>query len=84
MSRSAPVNVLISDQNVSQHNAQDFTTNPPTLRNSVFCQKAPRNAQLIGLVQVQDPGNDPDIFFDPATRASVQRGAQANTIPFAG
>lgn len=36
---------------------QDFTTNPPTLRNSVFCQKAPKNAELDGLVQAQDPAN---------------------------
>ncbi len=42
----------------------DFTTNPPTLRNSVFCQKAPKNAALNGLVQAQDPANDPNIFFD--------------------
>lgn len=62
----------------------DFTTNPPTLRNSVFCQKAPKNAELNGLVQAQDPANDPDVFFDPALRASVARGSQANTAPFAG
>lgn len=62
----------------------DFTTNPPTLRNSVFCQKAPKNAELNGLVQAQDPANDPDIFFDPALKASVIRGTQANTEPFGG
>ncbi|KIP05829.1 hypothetical protein PHLGIDRAFT_36220 [Phlebiopsis gigantea 11061_1 CR5-6] len=60
----------------------DFTTNPPTNRNSVFCQKAPKNAELNGLVQAQDPANDPNIFFDPATKASVKKGAQANTSPF--
>jgi len=37
----------------------DFSKNPPALRNSVFCQKAPANAQLNGLVQAQDPTNDP-------------------------
>lgn len=63
---------------------QDFTTNPPTLRNSVFCQKAPKNPELNGLVQAQDPANDPDIFFDPALKASVTRGSQANTEPFGG
>ncbi|TDL16560.1 hypothetical protein BD410DRAFT_617640 [Rickenella mellea] len=60
----------------------DFTTNPPTNRNSVFCQTAPKNAQLNGLVQAQDPANNPDIFFDPATKQSVKKGAQANTFPF--
>ncbi|THH20735.1 hypothetical protein EW146_g688 [Bondarzewia mesenterica] len=60
----------------------DFTTNPPTNRNSVFCQKAPKNAELNGLVQAQDPANDPDLFFDPATNATVKKGDQANTFPF--
>ena len=63
---------------------QDFTTNPPTLRNSVFCQKAPKNAQLNGLVQAQDPANNPNIFFDPALNASVIKGSQPNTAPFSG
>jgi len=63
---------------------KDFTTNPPSFRNSVFCQKAPKNAQLNGLVQAQDPANDPDLFFDPATQATVKKGAQPNTFPFGG
>ncbi|KAL1703068.1 hypothetical protein EV121DRAFT_261325 [Schizophyllum commune] len=62
----------------------DFTTNPPANRNSVFCQKAPKNAELKGLVQAQDPANDPDLFFDPATKATVHLGDQANTQPFGG
>ncbi|KAL1729146.1 hypothetical protein EV714DRAFT_251787 [Schizophyllum commune] len=62
----------------------DFTTNPPANRNSVFCQKAPKNAELNGLVQAQDPANDPDLFFDPATKATVHLGDQANTQPFGG
>ncbi|KAJ7467460.1 hypothetical protein FB451DRAFT_1040077 [Mycena latifolia] len=61
----------------------DFSTKPPTPRNSVFCQKAPVHAELDGLVQAQDPANG-DVFFDPATGKSVQRGAQANTFPFTG
>lgn len=60
----------------------DFSTNPPQLRNSVFCQKAPNNTQLNGLVQAQDPANDPTLFFDPATGATVTRGSQPNTFPF--
>ena len=62
----------------------DFTTNPPTNRNSVFCQKAPKNAELNGLVQAQDPSNDPTLFFDPAKQATVTKGSQANTAPFGG
>ena len=60
----------------------DFTTNPPSLRNSVFCQKAPKNSQLKGLVQAQDPANNPNLFFDPATGATVTLGSQPNTLPF--
>ncbi|KAJ7167563.1 hypothetical protein C8R46DRAFT_1093411 [Mycena filopes] len=60
----------------------DFKTKPNTLRNSVFCQTAPKNPELNGLVQAQDPANDPNTFFDPATLASVKLGAQANTRPF--
>jgi len=62
----------------------DFTTNPPTNRNSVFCQTPPRNAELVGLNQAQDPANDPDLFFDPATKSSVKKGSQANTAPLGG
>jgi len=62
----------------------DFTTNPPALRNSVFCQKAPRNPQLNGLVQAQDPANDPNLFFDPATKSTVIKGSQPNTSAFGG
>ncbi|CAG8638423.1 10322_t:CDS:2, partial [Acaulospora colombiana] len=39
------------------------------------------------LVQGQDPANDPvslELFFDPVTKATVLRGAQANTAPFGG
>lgn len=34
------------------------------------------------MVQAQDPENDPDLFFDPATKATVRKGEQANTFPF--
>jgi len=60
----------------------DFTTNPPSLRNSVFCQKAPANSELDGLVQAQDPANDPNLFFDPANSTTVTLGSQPNTFPF--
>ncbi|KAF8500661.1 hypothetical protein BU17DRAFT_58993 [Hysterangium stoloniferum] len=59
----------------------DFSKNPPALRNSVFCRKAPANAQLNGLVQAQDPANDPSLFFDVATQSTVLKGFQANTFP---
>ncbi|CAE6354100.1 unnamed protein product [Rhizoctonia solani] len=61
----------------------DFTTNPPTNRNSVFCQTPPRNAELVGLNQAQDPANNADDFFDPACKCTVKKGSQANTSPLA-
>ncbi|KAI0322591.1 hypothetical protein OF83DRAFT_652043 [Amylostereum chailletii] len=74
--------IAIEYRQVEKNTPPDFTTNPPTNRNSVFCQKAPKNAELNGLVQAQDPSNDPNLFFDPATKASVKLGSQANTSPF--
>ncbi|KAF7355652.1 hypothetical protein MSAN_01483000 [Mycena sanguinolenta] len=74
--------LAIEYRQVEKNTPPDFTTKPPTLRNSVFCQTAPKNSELNGLVQAQDPANDPDVFFDPATGKSVQLGAQANTRPF--
>ncbi|TBU55568.1 hypothetical protein BD310DRAFT_979504 [Dichomitus squalens] len=74
--------LAVEYRQVEKNTPPDFTTNPPTNRNSVFCQKAPKNAELNGLVQAQDPANDPNVFFDPATKQSVQKGAQPNTFPF--
>jgi len=64
--------------------AKDFNTNPPTNRNSVFCTRGPANAELNGIVQKQDPANDPNVFFDPALGKSVLKGSQPNTEPFGG
>ncbi|KAG6862554.1 hypothetical protein C0995_000102 [Termitomyces sp. Mi166 len=63
---------------------KDFSVNPPALRNSVFCQKASKNPELNGLVQAQDPDNDPNLFFDPATKVTVKKGDQPNTFSFGG
>ncbi|KAL5526517.1 hypothetical protein ACEPAF_8241 [Sanghuangporus sanghuang] len=74
--------LAVEFRQVEKNTPPDFTTNPPTNRNSVFCQNAPRNAELNDLVQAQDPANDPNVFFDPALGASVTLGSQANTFPF--
>ncbi|KAJ6538459.1 hypothetical protein DFH09DRAFT_1398180, partial [Mycena vulgaris] len=76
--------LAIEYRQAEKNTPPDFTTNPPTPRNSVFCQKAPANAALNGLVQAQDPANGPDLFFDPAGAKSVKLGTQANTVPFGG
>jgi hypothetical protein len=44
--------------------------------------KAPANAELNGLVQAQDPANDPNLFFDVATKSTILKGSQANTFAF--
>ncbi|KAI0368667.1 hypothetical protein BV20DRAFT_980618 [Pilatotrama ljubarskyi] len=74
--------LAIEYRQAEKNTPPDFTTNPPTNRNSVFCQKAPKNSELAGLVQAQDPANDPNLFFDPATGKSVKKGDQPNTFPF--
>jgi len=76
------VSLAIKVRQCEKNTPPDFTKNPPALRNSVFCQKAPRNSQLDGLVQAQDPANDPTLFFDVATKSTVLKGSQANTFPF--
>ncbi|VDC04785.1 unnamed protein product [Peniophora sp. CBMAI 1063] len=74
--------LAVEYRQAEKNTSPDFTTNPPTNRNSVFCQKAPKNAELNGLVQAQDPANDDTHFFDPATGKTVLKGDQANTFPF--
>lgn len=78
------VELAIEYRQAEKNTPPDFSTDPPTPRNSVFCQKAPKNSQLNGLVQAQDPANDPNLFFDPALGASVTLGSQANTSPLSG
>ncbi|KAG8967675.1 hypothetical protein FRC03_009512 [Tulasnella sp. 419] len=77
------IDIAVRFRQCEKNTPPDFTTNPPTLRNSLFCQKAPKNAELDGLVQAQDPANDPNLFFDPATKTTVTLGAPG-TIPFGG
>jgi len=80
--KAALIAAAIKFRQAEKNTPPDFTTNPPTPRNSVFCQKPPRNSQLSGLVQAQDPANDPNLFFDPATKSTVTKGSQLNTFPF--
>ncbi|KAF9038115.1 hypothetical protein BJ165DRAFT_422639 [Panaeolus papilionaceus] len=74
--------VAIEYRQLEKNTPTDNSWNPPKLLNSVYCQKASRNAELYGLVQSQDPANDPDLFYDPALKATVVKGSQRNTSPF--
>ncbi|KAK0204895.1 hypothetical protein DFS33DRAFT_1382785 [Desarmillaria ectypa] len=76
------IELAIEYRQAEKNTPPDFSTQPSTPRNSVFCQTAPKNSQLNGLVQAQDPANDPNLFFDPALGATVKLGSQANTFPF--
>ncbi|KNZ81853.1 hypothetical protein J132_10131 [Termitomyces sp. J132] len=82
--QSNMIMLAIEYRQTEKNTPPDFSVNPPASRNSVFCQKAPKNPQLNGLVQAQDPANDPSLFFDPATKATVKKGDQPNTFPFSG
>ncbi|KAI0064766.1 hypothetical protein BV25DRAFT_1913944 [Artomyces pyxidatus] len=78
------VSIAKEYRQLEKNTPPDLSTTPPTYRNSVYCQKAPENAELNGLVQAQDPDNAPDVFYDPLTQNSVLKGSQANTYPFTG
>ncbi|KAI8980095.1 hypothetical protein BD414DRAFT_109879 [Trametes punicea] len=80
--KATMIALAVEYRQAEKNTPPDFTTDPPTNRNSVFCQKAPKNSELNGLVQAQDPANDPNVFFDPATGKSVKKGDQPNTFPF--
>ncbi|CAH7686797.1 hypothetical protein BY996DRAFT_6413432 [Phakopsora pachyrhizi] len=59
----------------------DFTQNPPTPRNALFCTKQPTNSELQGFFVTQDPANGPNEFFDPATKSTVLLGAPGTQPP---
>ncbi|KAH9850265.1 hypothetical protein C2E23DRAFT_735448 [Lenzites betulinus] len=80
--KATMIQLAIEYRQAEKNTPPDFSVQPNINRNSVFCQKAPKNAQLNGLVQAQDPANDPNAFFDPATSKTVQKGSQPNTFPF--
>jgi len=53
-------------------------------RKSFFCQKAPKNAELNGLVQDQSPAAA-NVFFDPKnSQQDVAPGSDPRTVPFGG
>ncbi|KAF8213926.1 hypothetical protein K438DRAFT_1956019 [Mycena galopus ATCC 62051] len=60
--------LAVEYRQTERHTLPDFAKNPPIQRNSVFRQTAPKNAELNGLVQAQDPANDPNVFFQPRGR----------------
>jgi hypothetical protein len=57
------IHLGIEFHQVKKRTPLSLLTNPLTLGNSVFCDKTPVNTELNGLVQAQDPANDPNLFF---------------------
>ncbi|WAR55720.1 hypothetical protein PtB15_6B463 [Puccinia triticina] len=54
-------------------------------RNSLYCQKTPKNPELAGLFQKQSSSADPKLFFDPKSNGkSVQQGSDPRTKPLGG
>ncbi|KAI0064762.1 hypothetical protein BV25DRAFT_183148 [Artomyces pyxidatus] len=76
------INIAVEFIQVEKNTPPYYSTNSTIFRNSVYCQRAPRHSQLNGLYQAQDPANDVNVFYDPATKQSVMRGSQPNTFPF--
>ncbi|PPQ65699.1 hypothetical protein CVT24_012117 [Panaeolus cyanescens] len=79
--QAAMIAIAKEYRQLEKNTPPDYSSNPPLLLNSVFCQRAPRNPELNGLVQAQDPANDPNLFFDPSLKATVVKGSQPNTLP---
>ncbi|KAI7961401.1 hypothetical protein MJO28_001890 [Puccinia striiformis f. sp. tritici] len=61
----------------------DFSSPSTPDRNSLFCQKSPKNPELAGLFQKQSSAADPNLFFDPKANARTQplAGAKAQPAP---
>ncbi|KAJ7610119.1 hypothetical protein FB45DRAFT_1038166 [Roridomyces roridus] len=53
--QAAMLAIAIEYRQTEKNTPPDFKTKPETSRNSVFCQTAPKNPELNGLVQAQDP-----------------------------
>ncbi|POW20126.1 hypothetical protein PSHT_03905 [Puccinia striiformis] len=59
----------------------DFSSPSTPDRNSLFCQKSPKNPELAGLFQKQSSAADPNLFFDPkANGKSLQKGSDRKSF----
>ncbi|CAH7668602.1 hypothetical protein BY996DRAFT_1379567 [Phakopsora pachyrhizi] len=59
------ISLAIEYRKVERNTFPDFSKQPNVDRNSLFCQKVPKNHELDGLIQAQSSTADPNLFFDP-------------------
>ncbi|KAA1097857.1 hypothetical protein PGT21_021961 [Puccinia graminis f. sp. tritici] len=60
----------------------DYSSPSTPDRNSLYCQKKPKNPELVGLSQKQSSAADPKLFFDPKSNGkSIQKGSDPRTEP---
>ncbi|KAG0145560.1 hypothetical protein CROQUDRAFT_716034 [Cronartium quercuum f. sp. fusiforme G11] len=63
--RAQMIQLAITYRKTERNTFPDYNHQPPTDRNSLYCQKSPKNFELNGIIQVQSPEADPNLFFDP-------------------
>ncbi|EFP76053.1 uncharacterized protein PGTG_02494 [Puccinia graminis f. sp. tritici CRL 75-36-700-3] len=62
----------------------DYSSPSTSDRNSLYCQKKPKNPELVGLSQKQSSAADPKLFFDPKSNGkSIQKGSD-HDVPEGG
>ncbi|MBW0507584.1 hypothetical protein O181_047299 [Austropuccinia psidii MF-1] len=64
----------------------DYANNPAPDQNSLYCQKIPKNYELINIHQKQSPKADSNLFFDPKAKngasTTIRKGSDPRTTPF--
>ncbi|EGG04917.1 uncharacterized protein MELLADRAFT_64418 [Melampsora larici-populina 98AG31] len=79
------IRLAIEYRKTERNSFPDYSHQPPTDRNSLYCQKQPKNSELNGVFQAQSPQADPNLFFDPKSTTgggNVKKGSDPRTIPF--
>lgn len=79
------IRLAIEYRKTERNSFPDYSHQPPTDRNSLYCQKPPKNSELNGVFQAQSPQADPNLFFDPKSTTgggNVKKGSDPRTIPF--
>ncbi|CAH7686181.1 expressed protein [Phakopsora pachyrhizi] len=81
------IDIAIHYRKAEKNTRPLYNTTPETGRNSLYCQRDPRHKVLLGLVQAQDPANDPQLFVDASVKppespsSTVRLGSRRDTFP---
>ncbi|KAH9816467.1 hypothetical protein DFH28DRAFT_965347 [Melampsora americana] len=76
------IRLAIEYRKTERNSFPDYTHQPVIDRNSLYCQKSPKNSELNGIFQTQSSQADPNLFFDPKSTNSLKKGSDPRTIPF--